>query len=450
MSVKSTANWTYLFLANTGRELAVPPLVFPGISTDVSQHYSYCVWVRIMAPRIPTPLIMHHGANGSFIAVDTDGYQWQIRGRKETVGLPTQAFGGVLYGRWTLICVSKSGPKSTIYIGEEDSFELSNPWEEQVDLRLAMEIDYDIDDPLGYIAVILSSGADVCNFKFWNASLTMAEFQTQAHTWSPAGSPAPIWASPLRTAGDINNVANPSSTVNWTAEHGWTSIQDSINNIITAGSLGAWNDPAYLAFNQPCPTWVYPVNFPTELGYVHINPGMTPVTTTIYKAPQFFQFADKGSIPNVDSSIQSIVHYATVYTSPADGAIPDGSFGLYKNEVGTEISPVFSDPANKFEQDSGVAIPGGIKATTMYSWKFGGQFRWQPQAPQVATATGALIHQFLYVTYIGFPTGTLTLSDVDLSGLFILSTKPPRADTYHNGTSLKIPDPTIRTALIGE
>jgi hypothetical protein len=456
MSLRAGANYSILGITNTGREAAVPPMVFPDLSTDPSQNFSFCIWVR-ETTKIPTPVIQYYGINGSYINIGSDGFLWSINGRTGTVGLPSLPLGHVSYGLWTLFCLTKNGSTVTIYFGEEAPIEF-NPWEAPVDIRMVMQVDYPMVDPFNAIHISLSNNADICNFKFWKGVLTIEQLKAQANTWVPDGVPAPMWVSPLRVAGDISNVANPSSTINWSAEHGFSSI-GSLQNIKTGGSLGAWNDPAYLAYTQPCITWVYPVNFPTELGYCFVNPGTTPVSATIYKAPQFFSFADKGSIPHEDDSIQKIEQYATIFSNPAEGKVADDSFGLYKDETGVERSPDFANPANRFEQDSGVTlyqsgastIPGAlITATNMYLWKFGGQFRWQPAAPPTATAQSGLLHQFLYVTYIGFPTGLLLLSETDLSGLFIMNTNLPRTDKYQGFTSLKIPDPTIRTALIGE
>jgi len=450
MSLRASANYSLLSIYNIGREAAIPPMVFPNISTDPSQNFSFCVWFRANS-KIPAPLVTYNGVAGSFMRISSDGFKWNMDGRHVAVGLPILPLDNIVMGRWTLVCVSKNGPTITIYLGVEDSLDL-NPWERVVTIDQVVQTNYLINEVFSQITIVLSDSVDVCNFKFWKSVLTEDQLQTQANTWVPTGSPAPMWVSTLRTVGDISNIANPSSTVNWTAEHGFSAIT-SPQNIKTGGSLGAWNDPAYLAFTQPCPTWVYPFNFPNPsgIGDVFINPGMTPsVSAVVHKAPQFFQFVDSGTIPSQDSSIQSIVHYAAPLHDSTLGPIPSDSYALYKDENGVEVSPNLTDPTQRFEQDSGIIVPSAMTRTNMFKWQFGGQFRWQPTGAPVPSGTGRLVHQFLYITFIGFPTGLLVLSEADLSGLFILSTKLPRADIYHGTTTLKIPDPTVRTALIGE
>ena len=252
-----------------------------------------------------------------------------------------------------------------------------------------------------------------------------------------------MWVSPLRVPGDVSNVANPYASNQWMHGHGFTSINTH------SGLRFGGDDPAYLAISQPCPAWVYP---PTEQSQCYVDVGLSPLVQTIYKAPQFFQFLDQGAVPIVDFQIHSITYYGLPFSGPNLGWQHSATWGLYKDETGAEISDT-TNTIYRFEPDTAAAIPGPIKASTMYQWKFGAQFVYNATTPQQQTARANLSYLLLYVSYTGQPTGVTFIPAVDLAGLFAINNPGPnvlKTDIYNNGVELKIPDPTIRTAYIGE
>jgi len=458
MSVRSSAGYVQLIrFQTTGSEN--PPIFFPGITPAASEKWSFCIWVKQYFT-VPNTLVGFNCIGGSNIIIQNDGIVWHLTARDKTLAAPSTDIGFVLHNRWQVFCFAKSGANVTVYAGVEDPLS-TNPWERPVTLTqvTAAGTGYSINDPFYNLVVAISNIADVCCFKYWNQdALTKEQFEAQANRWDtntgPVAGPGPIWASPLRTAGDIGNIANPYTSLNWEQGHMW---DQHINrpNLITAGQLGGWNDPAYLATAQPCPTWLYPVNTDgTGPGsaVAYIDPGLTPAVPTFYKAVHFIKFVDKGSVPHNDSTVSSIRYYGFFNTGADVGTPATEAWGLYRDHNNAEVSNT-SLASNSFMQtgNAGLTIPGSVTATNMYRWGFGAEFLWNPVTPQGPTKESRISQQMLYVIYTGFPTGRALAPKDDLSGLFVVNKpKEARVDIYNNQVSLRIPNPTIRTAYIGE
>jgi hypothetical protein len=200
-----------------------------------------------------------------------------------------------------------------------------------------------------------------------------------------------------------------------------------------------------MSFNTYCPTWIYPL---TDVNFT-VNPGLSPLVPTTYEAPNYVQFRDVGSVPMKDYQVQSINYYGFPYSVPPGWAHSE-TWGVYIDEFGGKLNPI-GNIIYRFEPDTVVTIPDGpITPNNMYKWKFGAQFTYQPTTPQQATAAAHLSHPLLLVTYLGFPTGIPFSSEADLSGLFAVVKRGASLDRYNNAVELKIPNPTIRTAYIGE
>lgn len=442
MAIRANANYVTLVLNNQNRETAIPPIVFPDITPD--SRFSWSIWVRSFG-NIPYVLAGYNGTDGSQIVISHNGTIWQISARSGSLYLGSQNFAVVTPGRWALICVTKTGPDTfVVYYGMEDN--APNPWERQVDITAGAQVEFPINTPFNSFVINVSADTNLSSLKFWDAALTEDQLQVQTHRWDAQNGgfgPNPMWVSPLRVPGDISNVANPYASNQWMHGHGFSSINIH-SNLIFGG-----DDPAYLAISQPCPAWVYP---PTEQSQCYVDVGLSPLVTTIYKAPQFFQFLDQGAVPIVDFQIHSIIYYGLPFSGPNPGWPHSETWGLYKDETGAEISDTVNT-IYRFEPDTAAAIPGPIKASTMYQWKFGAQFVYNPTTPQQQTARANLSYLLLYVSYTGQPTGVKFVPSIDLSGLFAINRPGPnvlKTDIYNNGVELKIPDPTIRTAYIGE
>jgi hypothetical protein len=461
MSIRASAGAVQLVINNFDRPNGIPPLMFHGLSTGTDQNFSFCIWVRPTS-NIPSTLLGLNCEGGSQMIIINDGTNWIMTMRKGAVALPNINIGPVIPQdlsaanglRWTLFCFVKNGPTMTVYRGMEDSYADGAPYVNPVTISQVAQVDYDINAAFYSFVVVAYAHVEITCFKFWNAALTMSQLQVQAHRWDDqtgGSGPTPIWASTLRTPGDISSIANPYSGGDWGHWHSYSGVipGDGLSSLRMGGGIGGWNDPAYLTNNMPCPTWLYPIGHPTSCNF---NPGLTPAVPTIYKAPQFFQFTDKGSVPHVDVAIQSIKYWGNIASNSGEpGVGPTDHWALYKDENNVEISNLITLPEHRFE-NGGVTVPPGLKATTMYLWKFGGQFTYPAPVPQVPTTTGYLNYIFLYVNYIGYPSGIPFVSTVDLSGLFVTAKAPDssRVDIYNNAVNLKIPDPTIKTAYIGE
>lgn len=440
MAVKPHAGAVGFALWNASRELATPPLVFPGVNQSNSFSYSY--WVRPLNT-IPTAGVSTHtGFDGSFVDIAHNGQQWIIWARQGSVQIATQAFANVQIDRWMLICVSWTPPYFNMYVGFEDPT-VPQPWLNEVKLTYSLAYQAEtLNFDFNYFQLITHASLPICNFKFWNSALTLAQFEKQAQRWDTSTDsfgPAPFWASPLRTPGDLASIANPYASPNW--EHG-----HAFSRIDFPGNLEMYADPQYMANHYPTPTWVYPNKF-TQ---ITIDPGLTPVIPTFYKGVDFFDFADKGSVPELDFQIQSIIYYAATFGGLDPGIVFNEAWGLYKDENGVEVSNTTDTQYRINPGTTGVTIPGPIKASNMYLWKFGGQFKWVPVTPQQATNTAFMGYLLLYVTYLGYPTGIPKLPAQDMAGLFAINRGGPSIDQYNRGVVKKIPDPTIRTAYIGE
>jgi len=468
MAIRALAGETHLVLRNSGREGANPPVVFQTPINDQSS-FSYGIWVKAFT-NIPSNVTVISGTDGSQLQIFYDGNNWRLRVRSLGIEFGQLYIAPAILNTWTLIIFIVNGSFIDIWTGTEASppgpdtyITLTNP------IHQAYPINFNLD----YIAVSPQSGISMCNFKYWNTILTLGGYLNHMHNWYPNvdSEPAPIWASTLRTPGDISNIANPYTSSNWAAGHGFSSISD-INNLVF-DSL----DPAYIARHSACPTWVY-LKDPNAL--CNVNPGQTPLTPTIYKAPQFHQFDDRGSVP-ITNPVIDIVYYAWPHKSdPRPGQV--ATFPLWKDEHGIEVS----DTTHGFEFNTGVPVPAAMNYSNFYDWVYGAQFQYAPATPQQPTADAGIRYMYLYVRYIGFPTGVgiahvpgvPPLPPVDppvppgdppippppgeppippppptpvaMSGLFAINKGGPSVDKYDATIELKIPDPTIRTAYIGE
>jgi hypothetical protein len=424
MSVIAKANRVVFYLWNTDRQLANPPVVFPDI-TPIS-HFSSSIWTYV-TNNIPTGLYLHNCKNGSYILIQSDGHNWYLICRVGSVIVSQDIIAPVTLWNWACFCVAKDGPLIQVYHGVEN-VALPDNHTHPVTLTHKLSVYVNIDDAFNDISLITHSNNYISNFKFWNSTLTLAQFQEQANTFDTTGNPAPMWSSTLRTPGDLSNIVNPNDTQNWSHGHAFSQI-------FPLDSLLYGGDQAFMANTTPCSVWLYPIGVPV-CSYNLVTPSGVAAT---YKAEQFWEFHDRGSIPPIDSQIQSITYYGV----PSNGLQSD-TWPLYKDENGVEISPDFGNPANRFEQDSGVLIPG-LKASTVFLWKYGAQFTFQSGISGNATLSNLL----LLVTFIGYPTAVPQLPANDLAGLFAIK-KGGLVDRFNRGVELKIPDPTIRTAFIGE
>lgn len=445
MSLRATANYSQLILRNENR---IAP-IFPGI--NLTNNFSYSIWVRAHS-NIPTWLVGHNCQDGSQLIIMHDGSVWQLIGRNGITAVPVTNLGHVTLGRWTLFCVTKSAHQVTVYRGTEVAVDAHlNP----VELVEVNSAGYSINSDFYSFVIAFMNGADICCFKFWNDVLTKDQLQVQAQRWdaqTEGFGPSPVWASPLRTTGDISSIADPHAVTVWAQDlrHGYNQL-DNPENLITVAAPGifglTWPDPAYMGVNKFCPVWIPPTTWPNA-GHSFIDPGMSPATPITYEAPQLFQFLDTGSVPILDYQIESIKYYGLPSSGPDTGWPHSETWGLYFDEDNVKYNPTNS-LIYRFEPTTGVTVPGPISPVNMYRWKFGAQFTYQPTTPQQATATANLSNHMLLVTYLGFPSGKKFVPGDDLSGLFAI-TKAGNRDIYNNNVELKIPDPTIRTAYIGE
>jgi hypothetical protein len=279
----------------------------------------------------------------------------------------------------------------------------------------------------------------ICNFKFWNVSVSASDLQQHVNSWLAVVTPPPIWCCPLRTPGDMASIVNPYTSTDWNAGHNWYPITDRSNYTTQP-------DPGYLNV-QPCLTWLYPI-FGDPSPLISANPGTTPAVPTVYKSTTFYGFQDRGSIPTTPGVPFFTCTYFGYPFSTGTGVTKTDSWGLYLDELGNE-RPIQTGAAFRFEQDTGIAV-AVVTADTLFLWQFGAQFTYPGQAPAVATATANIGYIMLLIQYLGTPTGVPNLPPNDLAGLFAINKGGPSVDKYNRNKTFKIPNPTIRTAYIGE
>lgn len=430
MAIRSTAGRSALVIQN--RPDANPPLVFADYTP--TSNFTMSIMAKVLDATVPDSLIVYEGTNGTrlLISMQKDIWIFEIR-NSDAVSVQTGII-AVTLGSWTAFSIWKNGTNLKVSAGTEP-----NPPNAAniIALPTVIDINPNISFTFDHIAFVASHNIAICNFKYWDYALSSGH-DAAINSWDLVGGPK--WASPLRTPGDISNIANPYTSPSWGLGHGYTTITPNADNFEMV-----LPDPAFMAAHTPCPTWVYAVN-PND--FITANPVNTPLVQTTYKSTNFWTFRDRGSVPL--TAFTGITYYA--YPFPIGVGVPQSdSWPLFIDNTGTELVTNLTDPANRFEQDTGVAIPNTITPLTMYAWKFGGQFTWPAHTPPpVPTSTAALGFGYLYVVYTGFPSGVPSLPVQDLTGLFVIDRGGKSVDRYNNGVERKIPDPTIKTAYIGE
>ena len=433
MAVKSNAGRTVLYVYS--RPDAVPPIKFADANSV--DKFSFSIMAKVLDTTVADTLIVYTGTDGSQISIDMNGTQWTYSRWDGPVVVETFPLRSVKVGVWVAFCFARNGYNTQLRSGEEDpDFPL-----EAINLTLHFDQNAPYDFTFDHIAVVTRSNIAICNFRYWNSFLGDAlggDVNDQVNRWDTGGTHPAHWASPLRTPGDISNIANPYTSPSWNRGHDFDAISPSAGTFVLE-----FPEPRYLE-NKPCPTWVYPLT----TDFVTFNPGNTPLVQTNYKSTIFWKFQDRGTIPVVATFI-SITYLAFPFKTDT-GPGPSSSFPLFINELGTELVTDLNDPTNRFEQDSGVTIPNTMTSVNMYLWQFGGQFTWVPAVPQQPAGTGNLGYPYLYIIYTGRPAGSPSLPALDLAGLFKVDKGGKSVDRYNRGIEMKIPDPTIRTAFVGE
>jgi len=244
----------------------------------------------------------------------------------------------------------------------------------------------------------------------------------------------------MRTRTDTASICQPYTSTDWEAGHDWTSKVD-------RSAFDKIRDPVWLE-TQPCNAWIYPVfKGPT---IISVNPGTSPAVPTVYKSTQFYEFEDVGQFPQAATvPFWSAKYYALPSSSVGGGLGATDSWGLYIDHNGVEQGAA-GNSLNRFGLKTGVALPAAATPELLYAWQYGGQFTYPGQVPAVPTAQANLSNILLFVTFAGITTGLPGQTVEAFAGLFAIDKGGPVADKYNKGKVVKIPDPTIRTAFIGE
>lgn len=436
----------------SGKALLQHPTTFPDVTP--TSHYSWSIWVYARNSGIPTTLSMHVGVDGSLVHVGHDGFKWGFFTRSAGVVNFVEYATPVAFDQWSLLCFTQDGPELKLYVGIENFSPEGTGTIPQLVLTASPALNFQMD----YFKLFIGPSQGICNFKFWNSSLSQLELFNQANSFARevGVGPIPFWVSPFRIIGDLTNVAYPFAGPPWTWTYGhyW-------DEILNVPNLVFIPDPVTLVDTE-CNAWILPVEPGVAPGDtfpdIGVDVGLTPLVPTMYKALKYYKFGNFGAVPP-DQTIVNIKYYAFPTIGPDVGAPASEYWGLFKDENGAEVNntgdPIYQFPTPPFpthEIANGfIEIPGPINAVTMYQWQFGGQFLWNPVAPpQQETASAHLTTIFLYVTYIGMLDGLIPLPVNDMMGLFSVNKGGPNVDRYNNNAELKIPNPTVRTAYIGE
>jgi len=449
MSIRAISGAVSFVLQNQNRETANPPVVFPGLTHD-DFSFTYSIWIKVL-DRTPAIIVVYRGTNGTFIELGHDGTNWYVKIRSESTIVANAPYSPMLLNRWTLISISAGSGFVRSNIAVE---ELGSPSDHPVPVYHPGEpagifdlyLDVPFSSPFDRLEILVGTTFNISCFKFFTDGVfgpLVIEQMCQSFapiTSGTARDDSPMWNTTFRTPGDISNNNYPYASRNWEHGHAFSFISDPHNLMYDP------SDPAYMAAHTPCPTWVYPIGFPV----VTVDPGLSPLSPTIYKGTQFWQFDDRGSIPSA-TAFQSIVYYGLAFGGTGGGYPNSDTWGLFIDDNGTEV-PNTAITTYRFQSttDGGIPIPNTITSNNMYRWQFGAQFGWNPTTPQTETEPAFLAYLLLYVTYIGTPTGTPLLPVENLKGLFVVNKGGHSVDEYNFGTTLEIPRPTIRTAYIGE
>jgi hypothetical protein len=429
MAITSNAGQTVLVVRNNFN--VTPPVVFADYGSD--EDFSYSIWAKVLDNTTPEVLLVYQGTTGSRLIITAQVGFWMLEFRNESVVFAQHSLGVMKLNTWTAFCIVNSGVNVTVYRGDEDPTQ-----DVPVHLTQILSVANLIRFPFDFVGLVATHNMAICNFRYFDVAFTAAEVDIHVNRWHVNGPHVAKWSSTLRLPGDISNIADPYTSPDWAGGHAFTQIGPGISNLVFHTP-----DPVWLAKHEPCPVWVYAV---PGTGFVFFNPGVTPTVPTTYKSTISFAFEDRGTVP--EGPLENVTYYAYPFANGVIGPGPVSSYPLYTNESDVELVTDLNDPTQRFEQDTGVLVPTVI-APNFYVWKFGGQFTWAAGAA-IPTATGNLGYPYLYVVYIGFPTGKPSVIVIDdLAGLFAIK-KDQLVDKYYRSTKLKIPDPTIRTAYIGE
>jgi hypothetical protein len=449
VSIKARAGRILMFVRN--RPTATPPIVFQNF--DSNSNFSFSIWLKPDTTQNTDYMLSYGGQGGDFILQYTNR-QWFITPTTGSIVLPSIYLTDVApldhfnEAVWQVFCISKVGNNVKVYSGTDNP--LANP---RVPVVTNLVADFDVNYSYQFFQFHLapSHNTAMCNVKYWNTALTKAQFDDQVNRWNPVGSgPLPMWCSPLRSPGDISNIANPYTSTNWDLGHSYETVYPFPNDF-----EHHVDDPSYLAYLVPCSVWVQTLGTFNRNTAVTFNPGSVPINLITYKSIEFLEFEDRGALiwpthSNPNLHFQSVVYYAFPFTT-GTGFGPSDSYPLLHDETGVEVATPI-DPAHRFEVNTGVDISGltGMTILTLFSWRYGGQFTWQPQPGGGQAATANLGYARLLITNTGFPVGFPTgVNFGNLTGLFVV-TPGQRTDLYNRNTEVRIPDPTIRTAYIGE
>jgi hypothetical protein len=460
VAISADADRIVFYLTNDYRENTNPPVHFSDFKDD--SHFSFCLWVKVADPTVGDVLLEIDGPEGSKFIIQHGGGPWYLHVRKENVAIYAQAtLLPVTVDRYTCFCVTKDGPNLIIYAGTEGDGDWSDTHlilTEVANIPAGFEFDFH------HIAFVVRNQWAICNFKYWNYTLNASEFKEQVHYWNweprqgigiPGESKYPIWASPLRTPGDLCSVANPSTGPNWAAQHAYFLITPPDTPVKFV------SDPQFLRKWAECPTWLYELKIrgaiqvigpnafdPYQIFPINKAVGNTAPITTEILGDTYVEFQDRGSIPLTPVNAIGITYYGYP-SSLGPGPRQVSTWGAFKDENGVDVLDT-SDPKFQFEVDTGVDIPPPfVDFDKIYLWKYGAMFRWAPD-PSVEPVIGTLQYIFMYVVYVGLPSAVPTLPVEDLTGLFAINKGGKSVDRYNRGVEVKIPNPTIRTAYIGE
>lgn len=438
MALTSRAGNVIFQFKNENRTHITPPLVFP--DATLTSSFSVSFWVKPNTTGVPQPISTYFGTNGTYIYFFWNGAQWVLELRITQLVVARFVFfeNPDIINKWRPFCIVRTPAGVTLYAGVAlGTPDPDNPISMvQVYNYPTTELLFDFRE----FSIVASPHVTICDVKVWNTVVDPTDMTLLVNNWDGRGgtvTPPPIWACPLRT-GDPSNISRINNSLFWNEEHSWSAI-DFPNNLVFDS-----HDPEYMAKHQITPAWMYPAGSAP----INFNPGLTPIIPTTFLSPDFVRFPDQGTIPH-NIPLQ-YMFYLGWPTNDGTGVPQSNTWALFKDEDGNTNNPG-PDPNYEITQSDTLSLipPTMDNTDKLFKWSFGAQFKWQGSSPQVPAATAILANPLLFVGYIGNPTGVQALPVDDLIGLFVIK-KGRTSDGYYRQTELPIPDPTIRTALIGE
>lgn len=458
---------------------------------DIEGDFTIAGWFRLFVDEyLKVWTYSGLGPNPPYISLESvteyGGQDWWWRYSATGTDRTEIKLGNVTIEEWIYICYRRSGDTHSVFLVKE-----TDPLADVGPAVLAFTPPHEVhlQFPFDQFTLQLGRGMSVCSLKIWNVALTDAQVNANRAEWIPTV-PA-VFNTHLRRTGDLLNSVAVVPNDFWHDNFEWTEAPD-----LTL--LSYFTDP-FILQNKQCSTFLVPtvgVEFAMpRVAEFQCPPGFTAKYAT---DPTYFQLEDRTTVPlnYADTPVGERATYqsVTLYGFPQHQGIKRQLVPVSSVPATVNYVAYISDLGVKTETTTildssglnimGLVVPDTINIAGIYLWKWGSGFVWNNTLGAVAKAypgefrqpvvvvhykgtweadinekSSLRISQLAVEVIIGFPgedepeNGVITPPGprvVTIGGVYFFNpVKSEWHDTYY-GKELKIPDPTIKTGLIGE